>query len=83
MQATKAHQPKPLKNSAKNGRVVQSQTSGNAIKCRICQIVHCNDNDKLLQCERYEKLFCVKCLKMTGDVYAVMNKRSNIHCVDC
>ncbi|XP_052786446.1 uncharacterized protein LOC128221863 [Mya arenaria] len=57
----------------------------NELTCSKCEAVFVDIDDKLLECERCDKWFCIQCAGMEPSVYSVMVANKNLHwfCHEC
>ncbi len=57
----------------------------NELTCSKCEAVFVDNDDKLLECERCDKWFCIECAGMEPSVYSIMVANKNLHwfCQEC
>ena len=53
--------------------------------CGLCKKEFKDASSKILECERCEMHFCAKCVKMSDELYEMLNTRKDIHrfCGSC
>ena len=53
--------------------------------CKLCDIMFTDDKAELLECEYCTGHFCRQCLKLSGQEYKLLGKRSDFHwyCPPC
>lgn len=62
-----------------------SDREEDVLTCTKCKSDFRDPNDKLIQCERCDKWFCVTCLKMEDTHYSLISQRPDMHwyCQEC
>ena len=53
--------------------------TGDVWTCEGCKKEFRDDNSRILECERCERHYCVKCIKLTDDVYDILTTRKDFH----
>lgn len=67
--------PRPTRGSVTE----QTDKEVSAWMCRGCKIEFSEPDSKLLECERCSEHYCIKCLKLSGAEYDLLNARSEFH----
>ena len=63
----------------------EDEEKGETWECKNCE-TPCDKQEKMLECEYCGENFCIKCLKITEQVYKMLNNAGNMfhwYCTDC
>ena len=72
-------------NHRKSVAAVSPNATVDLWSCRRCYQDFADENSELLECESCQLHYCIECLEITPDEYAVLTKRADVHwyCSDC
>jgi len=56
-----------------------SKDKGEVWNCEMCKKEFRDANSRILECERCEGHYCVKCIKLADDAYDMLTTRKDFH----
>jgi len=62
----------------------ETEDDDEAWKCKICSAIFTQPDDKVLECQRCNQHFCIKCLDKTEEEYTQLNNSDSMwFCIPC